>query len=968
MAGTQRSNIEVFFTVSGAARVKKAFQDLERQAAQTALRAPRAGFDLVNTVGRRSIAGVTSLIRNLGGVAPVISGAWGATKRLYDGLKSSVVAATALAGAGYGVGRAFASIYDSTAELTSVVLALRAVNNEVRAAGGLPRFAPASDGPGLVDVMSGGAAKAAKDLQFLNQVAHEHGISIRELGKDYATLKASSIGSAVSMQDVARVTEAIADAALVLGRTPSEVHRANIALGQIASKGQVYAEELKGQLAEAIPGALPIAARAYGVTVAKFNKMVADGLVDSASFFAKFSRQLKTEYGAAAKSAANTTRVAAGQLANAWFNAKVLIGSGDLDKMFRRILQSVTRLFNLLSRNGSFSRFGANLAKAMEPLVKRFEDAVNGGYDFNRVLNGLVSVFRGLVGAVNLALDVFGELSRAFGAGRQFLRNYGFEIPSIADGMRNLATTVRQVSEVLLTRKFSGNGFADFLAAAYTVIESIAFALGRLIFPKGFTDGAQTLSDRLERAANWLAQLAAAINTLSTGKVDPFLDDTGEGILVTLTLALDRIRQFRDGVKEAIALLSGAPTPENADLQTKKRFATRDKFADLLTGKPNSAKEDDKGNELVAAKDYEVLFKARNMLVEIVKYLDENKDTLKSFFTGAVDAMKGVLDVGEKIAKVLRFLGINDSVAYLAGMFFILSKILPLGRIFKSLFSVTFLVIKETFIYLIARAGGIKTVLSGLGSAIATSAKNLGKNLAGFGKILLGVFTNPQFLVIAVILGLIAFLVFQIVSNWKLLKAEIGNVITIIKAGLTHALAVAIRGIADLLAYIPVVGGSIKKNLYGYAEDLDKGAVEDVKAANAKSAADAKARRDANGGKDPVEGSAADGLFDFKAFGAGFKEMMSDIFGDEKDPVLDRIAQKAAADQAKLSKIDQQLAGSFQSDRNGLDVGNSYIRPVEINIEGVSLDLRGQVRDPKIDELAARAAQNRASMTPAWGN
>lgn len=1114
MASTQRSNIEVFFTVSGAARVKKAFQDLERQASRTALSAPRAGFDLANTLGKRTLSTIGSIVRSAGGIAPAFGLGVSAVKSLYNGLTRTVVTATALAVAATGIGHAFATIYDSTAELTSVVLALRAVNDEISKSSTLPLFEADPQGQGLrvknsaqsrqlsyTDsgqlVARSQMQQSIKDFQFLNKLAHEHGISIRELGKDYATLEASAIGSAVKLKDIQSVTEGITDAALVLGRTPAEVHRANIALGQIASKGchapgtlilladystkvvesvavgdelmgpdgnprcvlrlvhgrqamfrvtprcrgvepfevnldhklrlatalygaeftitvaeylalpepvreelflinrhhinphvgfdieavgegeyfgfeiegdhlyldaqgfehhnSVYAEELKGQLAEAIPGALPIAAKAYGVTVAEFNKMVKAGQVDSASFFAKFGKQLKEEYSGAAKAAAQTTRVAAGQLANAWFNAKVIIGSGDLDKAFMRTLRAATRLLQYLTRNGSFARFGTNLARALDPLISRFERAVDGGYDFNRVLNFVVGALRGLVGIVMLTLDVMGNLSSGIGNMLAVFRSYGVEMPSLTDGIRNLSDGFRQFTQSLATRQFSGNGYVDFFVGLYVVIESVVKALGRLVLPESLSDGATTLAEKFERAAHWMNQLAAAIDTLSTGQVSPILDDTGEGLLVRLIQINNKIRETHDGIKEAYALLSGEGVPAGADMATKKRFATRDKLGDLFAGRPNSRKTDTGGNELVSEDSYATLFKARDLFVEIITYLDENKDKLKDFFDGALSAMNGVLDAGKLIAGVFRTMGIDANVAYLAGFYYIINKILPLSAILKG-----------TFAY-IASSLGISTTLL----------------VARFG-------------VIAAILYGIAFIVAKIVSNWRLLKDEIGNIITLIGAGLTDGIAYIIRQMADLLSYIPVVGGKIQSSLNGFADKLNEGTNAARKNVYYTSLERTSQRQVENRGRDPYSDAGPRGFdaFDGKAFAAGMKEFMPDVLssamktpgvtgqaatlgtlmagGFAKEDTLQKIADLKAAERETLSPIDQKLFDSFNGKiiDDGFDTAKAYTKPVAIYLStGDRVELRGSETDnAKFDKLAAETAKNRASSTPAWGN
>lgn len=947
MASTQRSNIEVFFRVLGAQRVQKSFRDLEAAAGRSALAVPRVGFGLADNLARRSVSAISSVVRNLGGIVPAVSAGMSALRGLYVGLQRTAIGATAVATAVGGIGFAFRGIYESTAELTSVVLALRAVNNEVNKATGLPRFSADSSGSGLMDLMSGSARRSARDLQFLNKVADEHGISIQSLGKDYASLKASTIGSTVNLKDVARVTEAIADAALVLGRTPSEVHRANISLGQIASKSQLYAEELKGQLAEAIPGAIPIAAKSYGLTVKEFNKLVEKGQVDAATFFRNFSRQLKKEYGDAAKAASNTTRVASGRLANAWFNAKVAIGSGELDQAFLRILKAATKLFQTLTRDKSFQRFGSNLARSLNLLTARFENAVNGGYDFERILNFIAKGFDGLVRGVNLVLDVIGNLSRAFANLREFSKGFGLELPSLSQGIRNVFAGFEEFTAALQENRWSNNGYVNFFLGLYDVIDAVVRAIARLIFPASFLNDSLTLADRFNLAGRWLNQLALAIQSFSTGKIADGLDETGQGILVELIYAYDKLRLLKAEIKEVIALISGQAAPKTADFATKQRFAVRDKIFDLFAGRKNEAKVDENGNELLSEKSFDVLFKARDLLVSLIEYLDENKGRLKDFFEGALSAMEAALDIGKGIAAVFKEMGIDANVAYLAGFLYIMNKILPIGKILSFIFG-----------------------------AIAVKV--------GMTTLQLGVFL--------VAAALVAFMIGKIVNNWGLMRDEIGNILTLLSSGFKIAVAEAMRSLAKLVKGIPLIGDRLASKLNSGATSLDKSAVAAAEAAAKASEAAAAERARKNGGVDPFA-DGAKSAFDGKAFREGFGLFLKDVFsGDlptgplapvviggqsmaaildaskQNDPIK-KAGEQAAAKRDEMTPIEKQLFDSFNKpgDPKG-QVAETFGKPVKIYLyEGVELDLRGKVEDSqKFEDLAARTAKNRSGQTPAW--
>lgn len=1022
---TERSNIEVFFSARGVEAVEAAFRRLA--AAQAAANArggpggPSGGrnqttslrqligirkqenvapgflgmgrsllgtFSTLRRIGGSAISAITgglktlgsgalTVVRNLGGIVPVARFGTQAVGGLVGFMERAVTQAAALGVAAYGAGRAFGSIYDSTAELTSVVLALRAVNNEVTQANGqaraLPRFAASGGNPatglvypntfGLVDESSGGkngARKAAADLEFLNKVSHAHGISIRELGKDYATLKASSIGSAVSMRDVAGVTEAIADAALVLGRTPAEVHRANIALGQMASKGQVYAEELKGQLAEAIPGALPIAAKAYGVTVAQFNKMVKDGTVDAATFFRKFSRQLKEEYGDAAKSAADTTRVAAGQLANAWFNAKVVIGSGDLDNMFKRILKSATQLLETFTNNGNFARFGSSLAEAIDPLVSRFEGAVRSGTAFQKVLNFLVGATRVVVSAINVTIDVVGSFAAAFRNMYGVIEQYGFKIPSIGNVLRGLVDTFRAVTAAISTRQLSGNGLVDFFASLYVLVESVVYALAKMTgidLGRGF----RSANGVLESMAQYMAQVAAAFFSIADGSVNPVLNRTGAGILQYMIDARKGLKTFLADLKIARGLLTGKDAPVSADLGLKRLFAQRDKILDLINGRKNTAKLESDGTVLVGKDELKFLFQARDVILGIFRILYENRSAFIAIFAGAIDTIKGALAVFK------RFLPVLDAIATSAG--------------FKS-FATMFGYVRGMalgFVLLGIALGPIFAILRPI-YAVFKGIGIVSKALA----VTLGISSGELILIVGGLL-LAAYAIGMVAKNWDLFKDNFFPAFKGLRSFLLDLLADLVHMVAVDFAKIPIIGKTLARRAFDnetkYRIMSDAAASQSAQELTANS----KARAERNGGVDPYANGPKP-LFDFTlkdvlgkvglspdmggqlGKAVGIPELPSDdgneTLGSIDATLKDIRAQNDNTPQTDLASLQRQLDELKQQDASTGGGMQPLIVPFP---NGRSITLYGPANDARdFAALAEQYSDPRATQAPAW--
>ena len=133
-------------------------------------------------------------------------------------------------------------------------------------------------------VVTGSSAQAAKQIEFLRNTAQRAGAAVSDISKEYTQFAASARLAGISMETVDKTFTAVALAAGNLGLSSDQTKRALEALGQMASKGTVQMEELRGQLGDALPGALGLMAQGLGITQAQLIKLIESGglLTDSA--------------------------------------------------------------------------------------------------------------------------------------------------------------------------------------------------------------------------------------------------------------------------------------------------------------------------------------------------------------------------------------------------------------------------------------------------------------------------------------------------------------------------------------------------------------------------------------------------------------------------------------------------------------------------------------------------------------
>lgn len=146
--------------------------------------------------------------------------------------------------------------------------------------------------------VTGSSEKAAAEMAYVRDVADRLALPITTVGKAYAGLSAATKGTGVEGQQTRAIFEAVANAMSVAGKSADETHNALLALSQMASKGVIQMEELRGQLGEALPGALNAAAAGFGITTAQLIKLTESGTLTAEQLFPALTKGLNDLYAA----------------------------------------------------------------------------------------------------------------------------------------------------------------------------------------------------------------------------------------------------------------------------------------------------------------------------------------------------------------------------------------------------------------------------------------------------------------------------------------------------------------------------------------------------------------------------------------------------------------------------------------------------------------------------------------------
>jgi tape measure domain-containing protein len=172
-----------------------------------------------------------------------------------------------------------------------------------------------------------GGAEGAANLAHVEATAARLNTPLMAAKEGHKILSGSMMGTNITALQQRDIFDSVAVASRVMGLSADNTTGAILALGQMASKGKVQAEELRGQLGERLPGAFAIAARAMGVSTRELDKMMEQGKLVSEDFLPKFAAELERTFGPGLEAAMNTPRAQFDKFGNSILTLKELIGT-----------------------------------------------------------------------------------------------------------------------------------------------------------------------------------------------------------------------------------------------------------------------------------------------------------------------------------------------------------------------------------------------------------------------------------------------------------------------------------------------------------------------------------------------------------------------------------------------------------------------------------------------------------------
>ncbi|NVD48719.1 tape measure protein [Escherichia coli] len=322
------------------------------------------------------------------------------------------------------------------------------------------------------------STQVKKFIQDLTQIT---GMDTTETQAQFASFGASAKNT-MGLEGSEELFKNLTGYARLMGRSDEQIQRALTAVSQMASKGQVMAEELKGQLSEALPGATQAFAKALGLTEKQLFDKMKNGDVKASDALPKFAKELGSQINSRGgwKAIQDSTQTMLGNLKNTWNNSLTDIFRGSEDGL-QDFTRSLTNLLNALG--GSGKTLGESFGSLMSDMSHGVDSLTDISYRVRAFFDEVTLAYRSLNDTQKKIVD---GLSDGLIDGLKMLAVAvtAQKAANVAGGLLNLANAVTSFGDAVNKAKAgkagSSGGALSKVGRVVLYAELVNFALDNL--------------------------------------------------------------------------------------------------------------------------------------------------------------------------------------------------------------------------------------------------------------------------------------------------------------------------------------------------------------------------------------------------------------------------------------------------------------------------------------------------------
>lgn len=410
--------------------------------------------------------------------------------------------------------------------------------------------------------------------KYFRDTAERMGLELGTIIQDSAKLFVAGKEAKLDSKTVKYIFEQFSGFGQLMGadaETQSGIYKA---LEQMLSKTTVQAEELKGQLADRLPAATNLFAKALGVSNAELMTMMKDGKVLAADVLPKVAALIEQTYGSNIEKTQKSLVAEQSRLNNAFKDWIRIIADAGVMENFTTLLREVRDFF----RSDEAKQWAEAIAKALNVAIDALRWAV-------KHANELVIAFGALlaIGAAQMFVSLAATM-RTFGLGLKTagaaITNFAVKMgliakvaPSVGTGLSGAAAAggrlgllvapiSRLIGVLASAAKIAFGLFKAFIVfeVVEAIFEGIARGINRLSGEsEDAVSGMQMLSDVLWLISEAFGVISEAIGVLVAGIADFVADATeliGSFFVDTTKESNKSAKEFESGWTGAVRFIA----------------------------------------------------------------------------------------------------------------------------------------------------------------------------------------------------------------------------------------------------------------------------------------------------------------------------------------------------------------------------------------------------------------------------
>lgn len=253
----------------------------------------------------------------------------------------------------------------------------------LKTSGEIERLTKLMEGLSKESTKAAREAEAVSNTKFIFDMARNAPYEVKSLSDAFVKFKSAGIDPTNGS------LKALIDSVARFGGDSQQLHRASIAIQQMAGKGVISMEELRQQLGEAVPTAMQMMATGAGMSMQTLVNHISKGQVESKSALERMFAVMRAENDGAAAAMMTTWVGSLERFKTAWELAKVEMGKGGLFDTAKEEVNKLTDAFD----GTQMREFSADIAFVTGQAAKGFA--------------GLIEAVREYYGEIKVAGEIF---------------------------------------------------------------------------------------------------------------------------------------------------------------------------------------------------------------------------------------------------------------------------------------------------------------------------------------------------------------------------------------------------------------------------------------------------------------------------------------------------------------------------------------------------------------------------------